>query len=286
MQIITDVPGMREQLSACRSRTQRIAFVPTMGNLHPGHLTLVSAARQLADVVVVSIFVNPMQFGPGEDFDHYPRTPAEDQSLLEALGVEFLFQPTVDTMYPDTPEHTTFVEVPRIGDILCGKHRPGHFRGVATVVNRLFNIVQPDVAVFGKKDYQQLAVIRKMVSDLAMPVEIVGIDTVRESDQLAMSSRNGYLTMEQRKIAPTLYATLDSIRSLIISIGEIPDDIEQQGQKRLRAAGFEPDYVSVRRQSDLRVPETGDTELVILAAAYLGKTRLIDNIEFSLNLGE
>lgn len=286
MQIISDVPGMRDQLSACRTRDQRIAFVPTMGNLHPGHLKLVSGARQLADVVVVSIFVNPMQFGPGEDFDRYPRTPAEDQSLLEALGVDFLFQPTVETMYPDTPERATYVEVPRISDILCGKHRPGHFRGVATVVNRLFNIVQPDVAVFGKKDYQQLAVIRKMVSDLAIPVEIVGIDTVRESDQLAMSSRNGYLTGEQRKIAPTLYATLDSIRSLIISVGEIPDDIEKQGLKRLKAAGFEPDYVSVRRQSDLRVPETGDTELVILAAAYLGKTRLIDNIEFSLNMGE
>jgi len=286
MQIISDVPGMREQLSACRARGQRIAFVPTMGNLHPGHLKLVSAARQLADTVVVSIFVNPMQFGPGEDFDRYPRTPAEDQSLLEALGVEFLFQPSVETMYPDTPERTTFVEVPRISDILCGKHRPGHFRGVATVVNRLFNIVQPDVAVFGKKDYQQLAVIRKMVADLAMPIEIAGVDTVREQDQLAMSSRNGYLTREQRKIAPTLYATLDSIRSLIISIGEVPDDIENQGLKRLKAAGFEPDYVSVRRQADLRVPEAGDTELVILAAAYLGKTRLIDNIEFSLNMGE
>lgn len=286
MQIISDVQGMREQVSAYRSRGQRIAFVPTMGNLHPGHLALVAAARQLADVVVASIFVNPMQFGPDEDFDRYPRTPDEDQSKLEALGVELLFLPTVETMYPDALERTTFVEVPGISDILCGRHRPGHFRGVATVVNRLFNVVQPDVAVFGKKDYQQLTVIRKMVSDLAMPVEIAGVDTVREKDQLAMSSRNGYLDKAQRQTAPTLYATLDSIRSLIISVGEIPDDIEQQGLKRLKAAGFEPDYVSVRRQADLRVPETHDTDLVILAAAYLGKTRLIDNIEFHLNMGE
>lgn len=283
MKVVKDVLSVRELVNGWRLQKRKVAFVPTMGNLHPGHLKLVAAAKQLADVVVTSIFVNPLQFGPNEDFDSYPRTPEEDRSVLEALEVDLLFQPETEAMYPDSPQHTTFIEVPRLSDILCGQFRPGHFRGVATVVNRLFNIVQPDLAVFGKKDYQQLAVIRKMVADLAMPVEIVGVDTVRESDQLAMSSRNNYLTPAQRKIAPTLFATLDSIRSLIISVGEIPDDIEQQGMKRLRAAGFEPEYVSVRRQADLRVAGHGDHDFVVLAAARLGETRLIDNIEFSVN---
>jgi pantoate--beta-alanine ligase len=283
MEVIEDVTGIRDRLAGLRAAGKRIAFVPTMGNLHTGHLKLVSVAKQQADAVVVSIFVNPLQFGPDEDFDRYPRTPEEDQSVLQALEVDILFQPRTETMYPDRPENATFVEVPVLSDKLCGKQRPGHFRGVTTVVNRLFNIVQPDIAVFGKKDFQQLVIIRKMVTDLAMPVEIVGVDTVREPDQLAMSSRNYYLEPDERKIAPTLYATLDSIRSLIISIGEIPDDIEQQGMKRLQAAGFEPEYVSIRRQSDLQPPEAGDTRMVILAAAKLGNTRLIDNIEFELN---
>lgn len=285
MRLFADQPGLQDYLADCRSRGQKIAFVPTMGNLHAGHLRLVEVARQAADTVVASIFVNPLQFGPGEDFERYPRTPEQDQTALANLGVDALFQPDTETMYPDTPEHSTFVEVPVLSNILCGRHRPGHFRGVATVVNRLFNIVQPDVAVFGKKDYQQLAVIRKMVADLAMPVEIIGVDTVREHDQLAMSSRNNYLDQQQRVIAPTLFATIDSIRSLIISVGEIPDDIEQQGMKRLQAAGFEPDYVSIRRQQDLKVPVEGDTEMVVLAAASLGTTRLIDNIEFHLKPG-
>jgi len=285
MELVDDVTGMRDRLSAARAHGKRIAFVPTMGNLHSGHLKLVSVAKQHADVVVVSIFVNPLQFGPGEDFEHYPRTPEEDQSVLQALEVDILFRPRTETMYPDSPENSTFVEVPVLSDKLCGKHRPGHFRGVTTVVNRLFNIVQPDIAVFGKKDYQQLVIIRKMVADLAIPIEILGVDTVREPDQLAMSSRNNYLSASERKIAPILHATLDSIRSLIISVGEIPDDIEKQGMKRLQAAGFEPEYVSVRRQADLRPPEAGDTQMVILAAARLGNTRLIDNIEFELNTG-
>lgn len=283
MEVIEDVSGVRERLSNARAEGKRIAFVPTMGNLHPGHLKLVSVAKQHADFVVVSIFVNPLQFGAGEDFADYPRTPEEDQSVLQGLKVDVLFQPQTETMYPDSPEHSTFVEVPVLSAKLCGRHRPGHFRGVTTVVNRLFNIVQPDVAVFGKKDYQQLVIIRKMVADLAIPVEILGVDTVREPDQLAMSSRNNYLSERERKIAPTLYATLDSIRSLIISIGEIPDDIEKQGLKRLQAAGFEPEYVSIRRQADLLPPEIDDTRIVILAAAKLGNTRLIDNIEFELN---
>jgi len=285
MELVQEVAGMRDRLARARAAGKRIAFVPTMGNLHPGHLKLVSIAKKNADVVVVSIFVNPLQFGPGEDFDRYPRTPDEDHSVLQALGIDYLFEPEVETMYPDSPEHSTFVEVPVLSDKLCGKHRPGHFRGVTTVVNRLFNIIQPDIAVFGKKDYQQLVIIRKMVSDLAMPVEILGVNTVRETDQLAMSSRNNYLNPGERKIAPTLFATLDSIRSLIISVGEIPDDIEQQGMKRLRSAGFEPEYVSIRRQADLQAPEPGDSQIVILAAARLGNTRLIDNIEFELNTG-
>ena len=285
MVVVEDVQGIRDQLSSARADGKRIAFVPTMGNLHAGHLKLVSVARQNADIVVVSIFVNPLQFAPGEDFDRYPRTPDEDHSVLQALGVDIVFEPQTRTMYPDRPESSTFVEVPVLSDKLCGKHRPGHFRGVTTVVNRLFNIVQPHIAIFGKKDYQQLVIIRKMVEDLAMPVSILAVDTVREKDQLAMSSRNNYLDSRDRKIAPTLYATLDSIRSLIISIGEIPDDIEQQGMKRLKAAGFEPEYVSIRRQADLLPPETADVQLVILGAARLGITRLIDNIEFELNTG-
>jgi len=285
MEIIEDKRQLRDRLSEVRAQGRRVAFVPTMGNLHPGHLKLVSFARQQAEIVVVSIFVNPLQFGPNEDFDRYPRTPEEDHSVLQALNVDFVFEPRVQTIYPDSPEQSTFVEVPILSDKLCGKHRPGHFRGVTTVVNRLFNLVQPDVAIFGKKDYQQLVIIRKMVADLAMPVELLGVDTVREADQLAMSSRNAYLDARARKIAPTMFATLDSIRSLIISLGEIPDDIEQQGMKRLRAAGFEPEYVSIRRQVDLRPPEEQDTQLVVLAAAKLGQTRLIDNIEFDLNTG-
>jgi pantoate--beta-alanine ligase len=224
-----------------------------------------------------------MQFSIGEDFDQYPRTPKDDRAALQALDVDLLFMPEVEAMYPRPLSEVTFVEVPGLSDILCGAHRPEHFRGVATVVNRLFNMVQPEVAVFGKKDYQQLAVIRRMVSDLAMPLEIVGAETVREADNLAMSSRNRYLSDAERNIAPTLYATLDSIRSLIISVGEIPLDIEQQAMTRLKSAGFRPDYVSIRRQLDLAAAAPDDTKLVILAAAWLGKTRLIDNLEFELN---
>lgn len=283
MKVVSDLSALRGFLEPLREKGQRIAFVPTMGNLHSGHLRLVARAKKLADKVVVSIFVNPMQFGAGEDFDNYPRTPKDDKAALQALDVDFLFMPEVETMYPRPLPETTFVEVPGLGDILCGAHRPGHFRGVATVVNRLFNLVQPDVAVFGKKDYQQLAIIRRMAEDLAMPVEVVGVETVREADNLAMSSRNRYLSATERKTAPTLYATLDSIRSLIISVGEIPLDIEQQAMTRLKSAGFNPDYVSIRRQLDLAVATPEDARLVILAAAWLGKTRLIDNLEFELN---
>lgn len=283
MKVVKNVAGIRGHVKVLRDQGKTIAFVPTMGSLHPGHLKLVSVAKDHADVVVVSIFVNPLQFGPDEDLAEYPRTPEEDRAVLEALGVDVLFQPTVETMYPGNIEQTTFVEVSSLSNILCGKHRPGHFRGVATVVNRFFNIVQPDIAVFGKKDYQQLVVIKRMVDELAIPVMIIGVDTVRESDQLAMSSRNNYLSKSQRKIAPTLYATLDSIRSLIVSVGEIPDDIEQQGMKRLKSAGFDPDYVSIRRKSDFKAADPADRHLVLLAAASLGGTRLIDNIEFDLN---
>jgi len=283
MKVVSDLPALRGLLQTIRKNDQRIAFVPTMGNLHSGHLRLVAKAKKLADVVVVSIFVNPMQFGAGEDFEQYPRTPKDDRAALQALDVDLLFVPEVETMYPRPLAETTFVEVPGLGDILCGAHRPGHFRGVATVVNRLFNLVSPDVAVFGKKDYQQLAVIRRMVEDLAMSVEVVGVETVREADNLAMSSRNRYLSADERKTASTLYATLDSIRSLIISVGEIPLDIEQQAMTRLKSAGFRPDYVSIRRQVDLAAAAPEDSRLVILAAAWLGKTRLIDNLEFDLN---
>lgn len=260
---------------------QSIAFVPTMGNLHEGHLTLVRQARERAERVIVSIFVNPLQFGAGEDFDSYPRTLERDAELLAAEGVDWLFNPPVEVMYPRPAAEQTRVVVPAIGDILCGASRPGHFEGVATVVCKLFNLVRPDLALFGQKDYQQLLVIRRMVADLAMPVEVIGVPTVREPDGLAMSSRNGYLSAAERAIAPALYRVLrDTAAGL--RAGDRAKDLEVAGAAALDASGLKTDYLAIRRQADLAEPEAGDRELVILAAAYLGKARLIDNLEVSL----
>ena len=212
MIVVETIPALRREIAALRRAGKRIAFVPTMGNLHAGHLKLVQIARQHADVVVASIYVNPLQFGPKEDFGAYPRTPDDDKKALETEKTDLLFMPTDAEMYPRGLDVMTKVEVPALGDILCGQFRPGHFRGVTTVVNRLFSLVQPDVAVFGKKDYQQLMLIKLMVADLGLPIEIVGVDTMREADGLALSSRNNYLSPAERQVAPKLYATLRDVR--------------------------------------------------------------------------
>lgn len=273
---------LREQIARLREARKRIAFVPTMGNLHAGHVHLMQEARRRADAVVASIYVNPLQFGQGEDFDSYPRTPGHDKVTLLSAGVDLLFRPGDAEMYPREKTGQTFVEVPGLSDDLCGAFRPGHFRGVATVVNRLFNLVTPDVAVFGKKDYQQWMIIRRMAADLGMPVEIVGVDTVREPDGLALSSRNNYLSPEQRKVAPRLYEALVRLRDRVLREGMHLAAAEENAVIDLQADGFRPDYVKIRRQSDLQLPGAEDRQLVALAAVWLGRTRLIDNVEFEL----
>ena len=277
MKTIETLEELREQVRAWRVAGERVAFVPTMGNLHAGHLTLIAEARARAPRVVASIFVNPMQFGPAEDLDAYPRTLARDRELLEEAGCDLLFAPGVATVYPRGSEEQTRVEVPGLSDVLCGESRPGHFRGVATVVCKLFNMVQPDVALFGEKDFQQLLVIRRMVEDLAVPVEIVGVPTVRESDGLAMSSRNGYLTPSERARAPALRRVLTQARDSLLA-GNAAASVEREAEDALREAGLTPDYIRVRTTEDLRPATQTDRDLVILAAAYLGRARLIDNL--------
>jgi len=277
---INEINDLRAQVDIWR-RGGNVAFVPTMGNLHAGHLSLVKEARKIADRVVVSIFVNPMQFGAGEDFDSYPRTLESDSGMLEAEGTDLLFAPPVEVMYPKPQSEQTRVEVPEISNVLCGAARPGHFVGVATVVCKLFNMVQPDIGVFGNKDYQQLMVIRHMVEDLAMPVRIVGIDTVRESDGLAMSSRNGYLTEQERLTAPILYRVISGLAQRLRDGDNDYASLQLQATSQLNEDGFRTDFIAIRRASDLSEPAAGEADLVILAAAYLGEARLIDNIEVS-----
>jgi pantoate--beta-alanine ligase len=280
MQTVNLISELRAAISAWRMSGARIAFVPTMGNLHAGHLKLVTEARKKADRVVVSIFVNPTQFGPGEDFETYPRTEHEDQEKLAAANTDLLFLPPVSEMY--APDAKTTVQVTGISDRYCGASRPGHFTGVATVVCKLFNMVQPDLALFGQKDFQQLTVIRAMVRDLNLPIEIAGVDTVREASGLALSSRNSYLTSAEKAVAPKLYQVLCSAKTAIQAGCQTYEDIEQASVKRLREAGFQPDYFAICRSRDLAKAQSTDSELVLLAAAKLGKTRLIDNIYFSL----
>jgi len=282
MQTVETIAALRQQIAAWRRAGERIAFVPTMGNLHAGHLSLVARARELGERVVVSIFVNPLQFGEGEDLEAYPRTPEEDAAKLNAAGVALLFRPQEAEVYPRGRGGQTSVEVPGISDILCGASRPGHFRGVATVVAKLFNLVQPDVACFGEKDYQQLTVLRRMVADLNMPVELVGVPTMREADGLAMSSRNGYLTADERRIAPGLHRTLQQVAERLRAGERAWEALEADAREQLIGAGLRPDYVSIRRASDLELPENGDRSLVVLAAAFLGKARLIDNLLINL----
>lgn len=286
MIIAQSVAELKSEIARLRAAGRRIAFVPTMGNLHAGHRHLMEQARRHADAVVASIYVNPLQFGPQEDFSGYPRTPEQDRILLEDARVDVLFSPDDGVIYPRGRAASTCIEVPMLSDILCGAARPGHFRGVATVVSRLFHLVTPDIALFGKKDYQQLLVIRLMTADLGLPIEIVGIDTVRAADGLAMSSRNGYLSPEERRRAPQFYATLQTLAGQIAG-QDFPAGgfakLEAQASDQLSAAGFRPEYVSLRRQQDLAIPDPGNRHLVVLAAAWLGRTRLIDNLELELN---
>jgi pantoate--beta-alanine ligase len=278
MDSTSDVDALRQRVREWRSTGERIALVPTMGNLHEGHLALVRIGKELADRVVVTIFVNPSQFGEGEDYSEYPRTLAEDQQKLERVDADLLFNPDVATVYPFGVERAARVTVPRITSDLCGASRPGHFDGVTSVVIRLFNFLQPDVAVFGEKDYQQLQVIKHMVADLGVPVEIVAGPTQREEDGLALSSRNAYLSDTQRAAAPGLYATLlETARAMQAGRSDF-EQLEQEGMAALADLGFEPDYFAVRQSRTLEPATRDDTELVVLAAARLGGTRLIDNI--------
>jgi len=281
MQHLQTIVTLRQALDAHRQQGQRIAVVPTMGNLHAGHIHLVEQARLHGDIVVCTIFVNPMQFGRNEDLDSYPRTLAADISKLQDAGCDLLFAPSVQEIYPQGLDQHTVVSVPQVSARHCGASRPGHFDGVSTVVCKLFNLVQPHVALFGLKDYQQLMVIRKMVNDLCLRVELVGVPTQRESDGLALSSRNGYLNPEQRQIAPVLYQCLQQARDQLLQ-GEHFSTVESQASARLQQAGLRPDYVHVSHALTLDPAQSGDKELVILAAAWLGSTRLIDNIEVSL----
>lgn len=270
-----------KELRAWRKSVATVAFVPTMGNLHEGHLALVEAAKRQADEVVVSIFVNRLQFGQGEDFQTYPRTLAEDAAKLEALGVAVVFAPDEHELYPNVKQDFN-VEPPHVQNELCGAFRPGHFRGVATVVTKLFNIVQPDVACFGKKDYQQLHVIRAMVADLNMPITIVPVDTGRGENGLALSSRNGYLTADERAQAPELYAALTRMKAAIEAGSKDYAALEAEAVATLAGKGWVVDYVEVRDAQTLEVAAAGAKQVVILGAARLGHTRLIDNIEISL----
>jgi pantoate--beta-alanine ligase len=279
MQIANTIAELRSILGTWRRAGDRIAFVPTMGNLHAGHISLVEAARRQAERVVVSIFVNPTQFGAGEDFEAYPRTEAEDREKLLAAGVDLLFLPEIGEMYD--PGARTVVSVAGLSGLHCGAFRPGHFDGVATVVAKLFNIVQPDSVFFGLKDYQQFVIIRTMVRDLNIPVALIPVETVREASGLAMSSRNGYLSDAEKMTAAKLYRALCEAKDAVLGGRTAYTEIERQAQAFLAAAGFKTDYFSICRSSDLAAATPEDREFVILAAARLGKTRLIDNIYFS-----
>lgn len=279
MHIISELSELRATVAAWRRAGLKVAFVPTMGNLHAGHFKLVDEARKLADKVIVSIFVNPMQFGPTEDLDKYPRTLQADCDGLTAHQADAVFTPAATLMYPRGLDTQTAVEVPKVGDLHCGASRPGHFRGVATIVTKLFNLVQPDVALFGKKDYQQLAVIRRFSEDLSFPIEIIGVETERAADGLALSSRNGYLTPELRAVAPLIYQQLQWLQQQITNGFADFRALEQQVAATLQRAGFRPDYVHICDRQSLDLAQSNHSPLVILLAATLGTTRLIDNLE-------
>lgn len=281
MNTVKAVRELRAAVARARSEGKRIGLVPTMGNLHEGHVALVTKAIQRADFVVASIFVNPLQFGPAEDLASYPRTLAADQEKLLQAGCNLLFAPPVEEIYPHGMGDQTIVRVPQVSEGLCGGSRPGHFDGVSTVVTKLFNMVQPDLAVFGQKDYQQLAVVNALVRDLNMPIQIIGEPTVRAADGLALSSRNGYLDQTQRAAAPSLYRILRQVADALRQGRTDYDAVLAEGRRELEASGFVPDYLELREALTLRAANAETHELVVLGAAWIGKTRLIDNLQFS-----
>ncbi len=278
MTVVHKKEELAEHINDWRRNGEHVALVPTMGNLHSGHLALVDLAREHAERVVVSIFVNPTQFGEGEDFDEYPRTLERDTRRLRKISADLVFAPDVSTVYPFGLEDATTISVPRLTDNFCGASRPGHFDGVTTVVARLFALVQPDVAIFGQKDYQQQLVIRHMAEDMNLPISVITAETVREDDGLAMSSRNQYLTDDERAVAPRLYETLRGIGNELQSGKRNFDELEKSAAANLEAAGFGIDYVAIRRAQNLEIPDRDCDDLVVLAAVHLGKARLIDNI--------
>jgi pantoate--beta-alanine ligase len=278
IETVTELPDLRARVTAWKRTGLRVGFVPTMGNLHAGHFSLVELTRRHADRVVASVFVNPTQFGPNEDFERYPRTREADIAGLQTAGCDLAWLPSVAQMYPFGAANAVQMRVPGITDVLDGAHRPGHFDGVVTVVSRLFNQVQPDVAAFGRKDYQQLAVIRYLVRDLAFPMELLPAETVREPDGLAMSSRNQYLSPRERAVAPTIHRTLLAMRAAAQD-GQSRASVEAQATAMLETAGFVVDYAVVRDRM-LAEPDDAPGERVALIAARLGTTRLIDNLEF------
>jgi pantoate--beta-alanine ligase len=282
MQTIHSIKALREQLNAARRAGKTIGLVPTMGNLHAGHIELVNQARQHADITVATIFVNPLQFGPNEDLDSYPRTLEADQAKLAAAGCDYLFAPSEAEIYPNGRDNQTIVEVTDLSEMHCGSTRPGHFRGVTTVVSKLFGIVQPDSAFFGCKDYQQLLIIRRMVADLCMPIDIHGVDIVRNNEALALSSRNGYLSPAEMAVAPTLNRVLRETAQAIQAGQRDYTQLAAQALRKLEEVGFKGDFMRIVRRSDLQPANATDTQLVILSAAYLGAARLIDNLELDL----
>lgn len=282
MQTCQRLSALREQLDQVRRAGKRIALVATMGNLHEGHMQLIRLAKAQADFVVASIFVNPLQFGLKEDWEQYPRTLERDSAMLSTEGCDLLFCPTENDMYPNGMETQTKVEVPTMTNILCGASRPGHFLGVTTVVAKLFNMTQPDIAIFGIKDYQQLTVIRRMVEDLSIPVQLVAAPIARAEDGLALSSRNGYLTTEERPRAIALYQALSRVREVLQAGRRDYAQLEKEAQEQLALAGMRPDYFSIRQAKTLEPATADDSDLVVLGAVYLGKTRLIDNVTLTV----
>jgi len=276
------IAELRQHVRVARQAGKRIGFVPTMGNLHDGHISLIDRARSDSDFVVSSIFVNPLQFNDASDLDRYPRTLPQDQERLTAAQCDLLFAPNVNEMYPKGQDAQSIVHVPVVSEGLCGGSRPGHFDGVSTVVTKLFNQVLPDVAFFGEKDFQQVAVIRKMVDDLCMPIEIVTVPTARAEDGLALSSRNGYLSDQERQLATGLYQTLNEIADAL-NAGDAPKAAIAAATERLNSRGFQTDYLEIRSATDLNEQVSGLSEVVILGAAFLGKARLIDNLVVTLN---
>ncbi|WP_263080915.1 pantoate--beta-alanine ligase [Endozoicomonas sp. Mp262] len=285
MKIVHTIADVQSCISGQKFEGKRIGFVPTMGNLHGGHLTLVKKAQELCDCVVVSIYVNPLQFGPNEDYDSYPRTLEQDCALLKEYSVGIVYAARTQEIYPEGSDSHTHISVDMLDGMHCGKSRPGFFRGIATVVTKLFNIVRPDVAVFGEKDFQQLAIIRKMVRDMCMPVDIVGAPIAREESGLAKSSRNGYLTKEEREeIAPCIFEILSDAKSVIQAGERDYDLIRRNAFAKLAQAGIKPDYFNISNTRTLLPASDNDDQLVILAAGHVGKARLIDNIHFSIDV--